>query len=187
MRVSLECPKQQSKTPAYSITRQNHLHFPQVTKLCDMGSHDSVTSVNWDSKGGRIAVGTNQGSVKLYDAARCSLIREFSGHSGRVGTLAWNGEMLSSGSRDRSICHRDTRSPSSIIATLTGHKQEVCGLKWNEELNLLASGGNDNKLFVWEKFLEQPLHKLSDHSAAVKALAWNPNQVLTPPLSSKFK
>ena len=29
------------------------------------------------------------------------------------------------------------------------HAQEVCGLKWSFDERLLASGGNDNKLYVW--------------------------------------
>ncbi|EZG44547.1 WD domain, G-beta repeat protein [Gregarina niphandrodes] len=41
----------------------------------------------------------------------------------------------------------------------------------------LASGGNDNKVFLWE--LGQPatpVAKFADHSAAVKALAWAPTR-----------
>ena len=40
----------------------------------------------------------------------------------------------------------------------------------------MASGGNDNKLLIWNQFTEKPLVKFSEHKAAVKAIAWNPNQ-----------
>ena len=30
-----------------------------------------------------------------------------------------------------------------------GHRQEICGLKWSFDENILASGGNDNKLYLW--------------------------------------
>ena len=44
-----------------------------------------------------------------------------------VGALAWNGDMLSSGSRDRLILQRDIRTPNSTPERkLIGHKQEVC-------------------------------------------------------------
>jgi len=36
-----------------------------------------------------------------------------------------------------------------ITATLRGHEQEVCGLKWSPSGNQLASGGNDNILNIW--------------------------------------
>lgn len=36
------------------------------------------------------------------------------GHTARVGALAWNGDVLSSGSRDRMILQRDTRTPRKL-------------------------------------------------------------------------
>lgn len=41
------------------------------------------------------------------------------------GALAWNGDMLSSGSRDRLILQRDARTPSPVERRLIGHRQEV--------------------------------------------------------------
>ena len=44
-----------------------------------------------------------------------------------LGALAWNADMLSSGSRDRLILQRDIRTPSILPERrLTGHRQEVC-------------------------------------------------------------
>lgn len=62
------------------------------------------------------------------------------------GALAWNGEQLSSGSRDRVILQRDVRAPPAAERRLQGHRQEVCGLKWSPDHQHLASGGNDNKV-----------------------------------------
>jgi cell division cycle 20-like protein 1 (cofactor of APC complex) len=99
------------------------------------------------------------------------------GHSGRVGCLAWNNHILSSGSRDRTILHRDTRAPEHYIRRLSGHhKQEVCGLKWNPDTDQLASGGNDNKLYVWGGTDNRPTWRFGEHRAAVKAIAWSPHQ-----------
>ena len=57
-----------------------------------------------------------------------------------------------------------------------GHNQEVCGLKWSFDGTQLASGGNDNKLMVWNLHSSKPLMCNSTHSAAVKAIAWSPHQ-----------
>lgn len=103
-------------------------------------------------------------------------MRVMTGHTARAGALAWNEHILTSGSRDRSILHRDVRMPEQWFRKLTGHKQEVCGLKWNVDDGQLASGGNDNKLMVWDKLYEEPLFKFTDHNAAVKAIAWSPHQ-----------
>lgn len=98
------------------------------------------------------------------------------GHTARVGALAWNDHILSSGSHDKLIYHRDVRIRDQFVTKLTGHKQEVCGLKWNTHENQLASGGNDNKLFVWDKMSETPLYRFTEHVAAIKAISWNPHQ-----------
>ena len=147
----------------------------RVTKLCDL-QDDIVTSVSWIQRGSHVSIGTNKGLVQIWDAERCRRLRTMTGHTARVGALAWNDHILTSGSRDRLIYHRDVRQPDQFLRKLAGHKQEVCGLRWNTEDGQLASGGNDNKLMVWDKLSETPLWKFSDHTAAVKAIAWSPHQ-----------
>jgi len=121
----------------------------KVTKLCDLGISDSATSVSW------------------------SILH---GHSNRVGAIAWSSSLLSTGSRDKTILHRDLRSNSPFVSKLVGHKQEICGLKWSFDEQQLCSGGNDNKLLVWNTHSSEPILKYTDHTAAVKAMAWSPHQ-----------
>uniref|UniRef100_T2M3D7 Fizzy-related protein homolog n=1 Tax=Hydra vulgaris TaxID=6087 RepID=T2M3D7_HYDVU len=135
----------------------------QVTKLCDLSSEgDPVTSVAWNDKGNHLAVGTHKGYIQIWDIAVSKRIQVLQGHTTRVGSLAWNSDILCSGSRDRNIIQRDVRCPTTSEKRLIGHRQEVCGLKWSPDKQLLASGGNDNKY--------------NDHTAAVKAIAWSPHQ-----------
>jgi hypothetical protein len=151
----------------------------KVTKLCDLAqSEDIVTSVSWAQRGTHLAVGTNRGEVLLWDTIKCKKVRTMAGHSARVGTLAWAGPVLASGSRDRLIYLRDVRVQASFTDRLAAHKQEVCGLKWSfDEPSFLASGGNDNQLHVVDsRNPTQPLQRFSDHTAAVKAIAWSPGQ-----------
>jgi cell division cycle 20-like protein 1 (cofactor of APC complex) len=152
----------------------------KVTKLCDFGptGQISVTSVAWTQKGTHLAVGVSNGEIHLWDTVKIAKVRTMTGHSARVGVLAWSGSTLTSGSRDRLICLRDVRSHHQYTVRLQSHKQEVCGLKWSFDEPLhLASGGNDNKLLVWDiKNHRQPTHKFSEHTAAVKAIAWSPYQ-----------
>ncbi|PHH58731.1 hypothetical protein CDD81_4736 [Ophiocordyceps australis] len=147
----------------------------KVNKLCTLDD-DTVTSVSWIQKGTHLAIGTGKGLVQIWDAEKTRRLRTMTGHTARVGSLAWNSHVLTSGSRDRLIYHRDVRSSDQWMKKLVGHKQEVCGLKWNCEDGQLASGGNDNKLIVWDRLSETPLWKFSDHTAAVKAISWSPHQ-----------
>jgi len=149
----------------------------QVTRLCDLtNDNDTVTSVSWAERGNFVAVGTHRGYVQIWDVAAAKRVNVLSGHSARVGALAWNGDMLSSGSRDRLILQRDVRTPSVLPERrLVGHRQEVCGLKWSPDNQHLASGGNDNKLFVWNSASSSPMQTYTEHLAAVKAIAWSPH------------
>jgi len=150
----------------------------QVTRLCDLtNDNDTVTSVSWAERGNLVAVGTHRGYVQIWDVLANKKLNVLDGHSARVGALAWNGDMLSSGSRDRLIFQRDIRTPSQTPERrLVGHRQEVCGLKWSPDNQYLASGGNDNKLFVWNLSSQTPMQTYTDHLAAVKAIAWSPHQ-----------
>lgn len=38
----------------------------------------------------------------------------------------------------------------SITCRLAAHTQEVCGLKWSPNGRQIATGGNDNKLCIWD-------------------------------------
>jgi len=105
------------------------------------------------------------------------------GHTSRLSSLSWNAHILSTGSRDRSILHRDVRQPDQWIRRLQGHRQEVCGLRWDSETGRLVSGGNDNRVFLWDGLNAEPVARwgpggdgAGGHRAAVKALAWSPHQ-----------
>lgn len=60
-----------------------------------------------------------------------------------------NEHVVSTGSWDSSIKNIDIRT-KEVITTLNKHSQEVCGLKWSPEENYLASGGNDNHIYIWD-------------------------------------
>ena len=53
---------------------------------------------------------------------------------------------------------------------------QVCGLKWSPDDREIASGGNDNQLYIWGLHSTSPVLKFSSHTAAVKAIAWSPHQ-----------
>ncbi|KAE9465276.1 hypothetical protein C3L33_02816, partial [Rhododendron williamsianum] len=148
----------------------------KVTKLCDLGPNDGVCSVQWTREGSYISIGTSLGQVQVWDGTQCKRVRTMSGHQTRTGVLAWSSRILSSGSRDRNILQHDLRVPNDFVSKLVGHKSEVCGLKWSHDDRELASGGNDNQLLVWNQHSQQPILKLTEHTAAVKAITWSPHQ-----------
>lgn len=148
----------------------------KVVRLVELNENDLITSVSSTPSSNVLGVGTHSGELQLWDCVKNKKISTILGHSGRVGSLAWNtNNVVATGSRDKTIIIRDVRQPT-IINKLTGHRQEVCGLRWSFDQQQLASGGNDNKLNIWSVHTSTPTASLLHHTAAVKALAWSPHQ-----------
>ncbi|ORX99250.1 WD40 repeat-like protein [Basidiobolus meristosporus CBS 931.73] len=147
----------------------------KTTKLCEL-SQDSISSVAWDQKGTHLALGTDNGLVQIWDVERRNIVRCMTGHRARTGAMSWCNHSLATGSKDRSILLRDPRSQKSYYSILSGHTQEVCGLKWNADEELLASGGNDNSVRIWDASENYALHVFEQHVGAVKALDWSPHK-----------
>lgn len=150
------------------------------------------------SQSDHIAIGKTNGEVAIYDCRTSQQLRQLTPHSSRVGVLATLPQTLTSGSADRTIVHRDLRARNEVVRVIKGHKGEVTALKWNSDREL-ASGSNDNSVRVFKGFDEvsdvafkqpylyrrrnrcirtqTPILKLRKaHTAAIKALAWNPHQ-----------
>lgn len=122
----------------------------EVAHLGDAPEGLYVSSVAFSNDGQYLGVGIGDGSVELWDVETQQKLRTMAGHSAQVACLSWNGHILSSGCGDGSIWHHDVRMPKHKVGELTGHQGEVCGLKWREDGELLASGGNDNVVNVWD-------------------------------------
>lgn len=143
-----------------------------------------VTAVSWSPDGRHLAVGLNNSHVQLWNTLQgsCRLLRTLRGHSLRVGSLDWNENILTTGGMDSMIINNDVRVRSHIVGTYRGHNQEICGLKWSASGQQLASGGNDNLVHIWSISMgsanstHQWVHRMTDHTAAVKALSWCPFQ-----------
>ena len=152
----------------------------------DDESEEIVCSVKFSDDGSYLAIGCASGAIQIYDLASSTRIRTMLGHATRVPTLSWSGAILSSGSRDGAIVNSDVRVAQHRVAEMRGHRAEVCGLAWRKDtaatgasagplggssggMGLLASGGNDNVVNVWDgRMLSAPKMVKNNHTAAVK-------------------
>ncbi|KAI9501635.1 WD repeat-containing protein slp1 [Coemansia spiralis] len=148
-----------------------------VNSLCQLEGEAYIASVKWTADGSYLAIGTSEGDVQIWDAESQSKIRTMSGHQARVGVLSWERHTVSSGCRDGSIWNHDVRVANHKIAELVAHSYEVCGLTWRSDGALLASGGNDNLVNIWDARSTVPKFTKTQHTAAVRALAWSPWQL----------
>lgn len=66
--------------------------------------------------------------MRIYDIETSKVLVERAVHSHRIGALEWNGDMLFSGSRDKTILSLDVRCDTPVDNGFTGHGQEV--MEW---------------------------------------------------------
>ncbi|OAF71736.1 Activator of meiotic APC/C protein 1 [Intoshia linei] len=154
-------------------------------------SNDYPSSIKWSHDGKFIVIGTFSHNVEIWSVEKEMKLRTMKGHAARVGSLSWKEHILSSGSKSGYIHHHDVRISEHILGKWAAHSQEVCGLAWSNGSNkCLASGSNDNALKLWsydsistnfemngnKYYTGGPIHTLTEHKAAVKAIAWCPWQ-----------
>jgi len=189
---------------AVAIGQTVYLWHPEdgrIDTLTTLEETHYVTSVQWNSTGQYLAVGTSNNQVQLYDGSTGQKVRDLGGHHNRVSSLAWCGgpgcqqqDVLSSGGKDSMILNHDFRATRNVTSYYTGHQQEVCGLAWSPDGTTLASGGNENLLCIWDAVMSHTHHShhsrlgltqqsygprlcFEDHHiAAVKAVSWCPWQ-----------
>lgn len=147
----------------------------KANRMFTSSSEESIASLKSDSSGNMLAVGGSNGKIRIFDLEKEKEIISWRMQHWRVGSLSWGGDLLASGSRDRSILIRDLREGNDKVAQYIGHKQEVCGQAWSPNHTYLASGGNDNNVVIWDLRRGSELVKFCDHTAAVKALEWSPH------------
>ncbi|KAI7749315.1 hypothetical protein M8C21_023650 [Ambrosia artemisiifolia] len=138
--------------------------------------NDLPSSISWSHDGKTLAVGLSQSQIKLFDAQTCKLVNRLEGHHASVRSTSWNGHILTSGSSS-GILNHDVRVRNGLVSCVKAHRSQVCGLKWSITGNLLASGGDDNVVYIWEASMlnsARSVHRFTNHVAAVKALAWCP-------------
>ena len=145
-----------------------------ITNLLTLDEEQYISSVSWIEEGSHLAVGTSDGDIQLWDTDKVKRLRLMPGQAGRVGTLSWNSHILSGGTKTGLIQSHDVRVANHLISNLSGHTQEVCGLKWSPGGQYLASGGNDNTIQIWSNSMSlnadnnKPIHTFTEHMAAVK-------------------
>ncbi|XP_028798982.1 cell division cycle 20.2, cofactor of APC complex-like [Neltuma alba] len=137
--------------------------------------------------------------VQIWDATTSKRLRMFTrGHRCRVGVLPWNNDQtLTTGGADTYIVNHDIPIPSHIVETYSGHFREVCGLKWSESGQRLASKCKDTNfccypnvplVHICDRSMAssttttnnnntQWLHRFAGHRGSVKALACCPFRV----------
>ncbi len=158
--------------------------------LTYQGHDEPITVVAWSPDGKLIASGSYDRTVQIWEPLTGRLVTRYEGHldSGGVLALAWSPDsqsLVSSAYGDGQLSVW-TAEHAEQLCTYQGHVGHVRAVAWSPHASLIASGGDDTTVQVWdaigcrkrsiytgaipgEKYWEADRNRY-----AVYAVAWSP-------------
>ena len=123
-----------------------------------------------------LAVGSEDGSVKLIDSASGRELHTLIGHSGPVYSVAFSldGKSLATGSKDSTVKLWDT-AKGIELKTLDGHSDAVYSLAFSPDGTMLASGSADRSVGVWYLLVDFERRSMWGHAGIVYSVAFSPD------------
>lgn len=167
-----------------------------------------VTSLAWSKVSCKDTLAVGYGtSIAVFDTSRCDQIRSLrvlQGHPSHRGrnyltAMDWKDSncVTSSTKHDTQIFHQDLRCRRPTVMVFQGHRVDsggVCGLKWSHDGKVLAAGGNDDTICLFDIAMSgrqrsssqsspeafsysrvQPRSQLEGHKGAIKGMDWCPS------------
>ncbi len=170
------------RTPAFTWLRSlRPPPFPLggAELACLRGHDKGVRSVAFDSIGRRLASGSSDETVRVWDAATGAAIACLRGHKGEVTTVTFDptGQRLASGSSDKTVRVWNAATGTEV-ACLDGHDKPVESLVFDPTGGRLASGTRDETRLwdVWSRKCLEVLSRTNQDYAtaeqAAMAFAW---------------
>jgi WD40 repeat protein/tRNA A-37 threonylcarbamoyl transferase component Bud32 len=140
------------------------------------GHTNNVLSVAFSPDGKRIASGSQDGTLKVWDATSGEETLMLQGHTGSVLSVVFSpdGERIASGSQDGTLNIWDATSGRETLA-LKAHANGVESVAFSPDGGRIASGGEDKTVKVSDATSGRETLTLQGHTGSVLSVAFSPD------------
>jgi WD40 repeat protein/serine/threonine protein kinase len=161
----------------------NSLPYQNVRTFTESGRNGRPSTVAWHSTSNRVAEGTSDGLIRIWDVDRQQTILTLSGPPPvgpfwGVRWLAWSpdGSKLAAGFNDTTVHVWETASGKELTV-FRQHKSPVISVAFSSDGKRLAACGQDGSIKIWDldtgRLTEEVIHP-----GNVSACAWSPDDKL---------
>ncbi len=136
----------------------------------------SITSMAFSPDGKRLASGSSDGTVTLWDVPREKKPRTLLGHTREVDSVAFSsdGKQLASGSMDKTVKLWNTETGKEIPTSMR-QDGTVFSVAFSPDGKRLASGSKDGTVKLWNTETGEKICTLPGHSESVNSVAFSPD------------
>jgi WD40 repeat protein/serine/threonine protein kinase len=155
----------------------------QKTVLGPLRHSHGITTIEWEPGGQRLATGSMDETVKIWDANTGHEEVTLRGQQWGLTSLAWgpDGRLASGGSDGSMRVWNSIRDQESNV--LPGHVGRATSVAWSPDGKRLASAGDDGKVRIWDPVTRKEVRTLDAHDRGriipqfglIRSLAWNPD------------
>ncbi|MDA3823544.1 MAG: WD40 repeat domain-containing protein [Bacteroidales bacterium] len=171
-----------NKTGEYIVSTEVNKTF-QLSNVYEgrieqsMRGHDDVTlAVAFSPDGKKIASGSNDRKVFLWDLETREKIAEFQGHSDNIYDLAFSpdGKLLASCSKDNSVRIWNIEE-NKLLHLLKGHREMVLEIEFSPNGKYLISASADQAIKLWDVASGEQLYAYLESEASIADIEFLPD------------
>ncbi|WP_341761070.1 pentapeptide repeat-containing protein [Candidatus Tisiphia endosymbiont of Thecophora atra] len=150
----------------------------ELSIYLDLKHVDVVECISCSPDEKYIATGSDDCTVRIWNAVESNLLQELTRHTNLVSCLSYSpdGQYLASGSSDKTvkIWNADNPENDSLPKTLVEHTKEIYYLSYSHNGQYLASGSEDQTIKIWNAENGILLQTLEGHTNKINCLSYSP-------------